>query len=110
VQAFKYKGEGYQLIWPDKPEFVRMAARYGATIVPFGAVGAEEMFTQASAACTDGPASCNASITDGFIGPLCWCSLAKSRLCSFPFFKSVNNQINCETVSFAQGPAFCLSM
>jgi hypothetical protein len=32
----------YKLIWSDRPEFVRAAARYGATIVPFGAVGCEE--------------------------------------------------------------------
>jgi hypothetical protein len=32
----------YKLIWSDRPEFVRAAARYGATIVPFGGVGCEE--------------------------------------------------------------------
>jgi len=31
------------LIWPDHPEFVRMAARFGATIVPFGAVGEDDI-------------------------------------------------------------------
>lgn len=39
-QAYHLKGQEYQLLWPDKPEFVRMAARFGATIIPFGAVGA----------------------------------------------------------------------
>jgi len=31
------------LFWPDHPEFVRMAARFGATIVPFGAVGEDDL-------------------------------------------------------------------
>jgi hypothetical protein len=43
-QAYKGKGEEYRLFWPERPEFVRMAARYGATIVPFSGVGAEEGF------------------------------------------------------------------
>ena len=41
-EAFKRKGESYRLFWPSKPEFVRMAIRHGATIVPFAAVGAED--------------------------------------------------------------------
>lgn len=32
----------YKLIWADRPEFVRAAARYGATIIPFGGIGCEE--------------------------------------------------------------------
>ena len=43
-EAFKRKGEKYALFWPSKPEFVRMAARHGAVIVPFAAVGAEDGF------------------------------------------------------------------
>eukprot|EP01025_Chloroclados_australasicus_P007168 TRINITY_DN12288_c0_g1_i1.p1 TRINITY_DN12288_c0_g1~~TRINITY_DN12288_c0_g1_i1.p1 ORF type:complete len:714 (+),score=35.25 TRINITY_DN12288_c0_g1_i1:137-2278(+) len=35
----KYK---YQLFWPERPEFVRMAARFGATIVPFSAIGVDD--------------------------------------------------------------------
>ncbi|CAL0302253.1 unnamed protein product [Lupinus luteus] len=42
-EALHYKGEEYKLIWPDQPEFVRMAARFGATIVPFGAVGEDDI-------------------------------------------------------------------
>ena len=34
-QAYKGKGQEYRLFWPRRPEFIRMAARYGATIVPF---------------------------------------------------------------------------
>jgi len=45
-EAFKHRGEEYQLIWPEKSEFVRMAARFGATIVPFACVGADESVTQ----------------------------------------------------------------
>lgn len=33
----------YKLFWPDQPEFVRMAARFGATIVPFGVVGEDDL-------------------------------------------------------------------
>ena len=40
-EAFKRKDEEYRL-WPSQPEFVRMAVRHGATIVPFGAVGADD--------------------------------------------------------------------
>ena len=43
-QAYKGKGEEYRLFWSERPEFVRMAARYGATIVPFAGVGAEDGF------------------------------------------------------------------
>ncbi|KAL6761607.1 hypothetical protein V8C86DRAFT_1825639 [Haematococcus lacustris] len=41
-EAYKNRNEKYQLFWPERPEFVRMAARFGATIVPFSAVGAED--------------------------------------------------------------------
>ena len=41
-EAFKRKNEEYKLFWPSKPEFVRMAVRHGAIIVPFAAVGAED--------------------------------------------------------------------
>ncbi|XP_056168192.1 phytyl ester synthase 1, chloroplastic-like isoform X2 [Syzygium oleosum] len=42
-EAGHYKGEEYKLFWPDQPEFVRMAARFGATIVPFGTVGEDDI-------------------------------------------------------------------
>ncbi|MBA0831508.1 hypothetical protein Goarm_015973, partial [Gossypium armourianum] len=35
-EALHRKGEEYKLFWPDKSEFVRMAARFGAKIIPFG--------------------------------------------------------------------------
>lgn len=32
------QGEKYRLFWPSRPEFVRMAIKFGATVVPFSAV------------------------------------------------------------------------
>jgi pimeloyl-ACP methyl ester carboxylesterase len=43
-EAFKRKNEKYQLFWPSKPEFVKMAIRFNAIIVPFSAIGAEDSF------------------------------------------------------------------
>eukprot|EP00197_Chlamydomonas_leiostraca_P012444 CAMPEP_0202879844 /NCGR_PEP_ID=MMETSP1391-20130828/34179_1 /ASSEMBLY_ACC=CAM_ASM_000867 /TAXON_ID=1034604 /ORGANISM="Chlamydomonas leiostraca, Strain SAG 11-49" /LENGTH=171 /DNA_ID=CAMNT_0049562249 /DNA_START=62 /DNA_END=574 /DNA_ORIENTATION=- len=45
-EAFKRKDEKYKLLWPERAEFVRMAARFGATIIPFAAVGAEDGVNQ----------------------------------------------------------------
>ncbi|XP_010532193.1 PREDICTED: acyltransferase-like protein At1g54570, chloroplastic [Tarenaya hassleriana] len=42
-EALHYRGEEYKLIWPEHQEFVRMAARFGATIVPFGTVGEDDI-------------------------------------------------------------------
>lgn len=42
-EALHRKGEQYKLFWPDQPEFVRMAARFDATIVPFGVVGEDDI-------------------------------------------------------------------
>lgn len=42
-EALHRKGEAYKLFWPEQPEFVRMAARFGATIVPFGVVGEDDV-------------------------------------------------------------------
>ena len=41
-EAYRKKGQEYQLFWPEKPEFVRMAARYNAVIVPFAGVGVDD--------------------------------------------------------------------
>ncbi|XP_047315847.1 phytyl ester synthase 1, chloroplastic [Impatiens glandulifera] len=43
LEALHRKGDEYKLSWPDQPEFVRMAARFGATIVPFGVVGEDDL-------------------------------------------------------------------
>lgn len=37
------QGEEYKLFWPEQSEFVRMAARFGAKIVPFGVVGEDDI-------------------------------------------------------------------
>lgn len=42
-EALHRKGEGYQCFWPDKPEFVRMATRFGVTIIPFGCIGEDDI-------------------------------------------------------------------
>ncbi|MQM02522.1 hypothetical protein Taro_035288 [Colocasia esculenta] len=36
-------GAQYKLFWPDQAEFVRMAAHFGVTIVPFGVVGEDDI-------------------------------------------------------------------
>ncbi|KAL2907092.1 hypothetical protein RDABS01_005802 [Bienertia sinuspersici] len=43
-EALHKKGEEYQLFWPERSEFVRMAARFGAKIIPFGVVGEDDIF------------------------------------------------------------------
>ncbi|KAF6137984.1 hypothetical protein GIB67_041857 [Kingdonia uniflora] len=43
-EALHRKGEEYKLFWPLQSEFVRMAARFGAKIVPFGVVGEDDLF------------------------------------------------------------------
>jgi pimeloyl-ACP methyl ester carboxylesterase len=45
-EAFKRRDEEYRLFWTERSEFVRMAARFGAMIVPFAAVGADEAVVQ----------------------------------------------------------------
>ncbi|KAE8786097.1 acyltransferase-like protein [Hordeum vulgare] len=42
-EALHRKGEEYKLFWPEQPEFVRMAARFGVTVVPFGFVGEDDI-------------------------------------------------------------------
>ncbi|XP_043815613.1 acyltransferase-like protein At1g54570, chloroplastic isoform X2 [Manihot esculenta] len=42
-EALHYKGEEHKLCWPKRQEFVRMAARFGAAIVPFGTVGEDDI-------------------------------------------------------------------
>ncbi|XVE67639.1 hypothetical protein DITRI_Ditri09bG0004300 [Diplodiscus trichospermus] len=41
-EALHRKGEEYKLFWPERSEFVRMASRFGAKIVPFGVVGEDD--------------------------------------------------------------------
>lgn len=42
AQAYKRRGEKYRLFWPERGEFVRMAAKFGATIIPFAGFGSED--------------------------------------------------------------------
>ncbi|XVF13859.1 hypothetical protein REPUB_Repub09cG0005300 [Reevesia pubescens] len=42
-EALHRKREAYKLFWPEQSEFVRMAARFGAKIVPFGVVGEDDI-------------------------------------------------------------------
>lgn len=41
-EAFHGKNEAYQLFWPEKLDFVRIAAKFNATIVPLSAIGAAD--------------------------------------------------------------------
>lgn len=43
-EVSKRKDEKYRLVWKERVGFARMAIEYGATIVPFAAVGAEDLF------------------------------------------------------------------
>lgn len=41
----KPRGSEYTLSWPeDRPDFVRLAGKTGAIIVPFAAVGADDAY------------------------------------------------------------------
>lgn len=41
------QGEEYKLFWPKQSEFVRVVARFGAKIIPFGVIG-EDVVGQVS--------------------------------------------------------------
>lgn len=41
-EALHSKGEDYKLFWPEKTDFVRIAAKFNATIVPLSAIGAAD--------------------------------------------------------------------
>ncbi|EOA23649.1 hypothetical protein CARUB_v10016850mg [Capsella rubella] len=42
-EAFHRKGEEYKLFWPERSEFVRVASKFGAKIVPFGVLGEDDI-------------------------------------------------------------------
>ena len=42
-EVFKGRGQDYQLMWGERLGFARLAIEFGYPIVPFAAVGAEEM-------------------------------------------------------------------
>jgi hypothetical protein len=41
-EVVKKCSEEYQLLWKDTPDFVRLAAKCKAIIVPFASVGADD--------------------------------------------------------------------
>jgi 1-acyl-sn-glycerol-3-phosphate acyltransferase len=43
-EVFKRRGQKYQLLWKERLGFARLAIEFGYPIVPFAAVGAEEMY------------------------------------------------------------------
>jgi 1-acyl-sn-glycerol-3-phosphate acyltransferase len=40
----KRRGQQYQLLWRERIGFARLAIKHGYPIVPFAAVGADDMF------------------------------------------------------------------
>ncbi|CAN6929528.1 unnamed protein product, partial [Brassica oleracea] len=42
-EALHRKGEEYKLFWPEHSEFVRIASKFGTKIIPFGAVGEDDL-------------------------------------------------------------------
>ncbi|KAL6624490.1 hypothetical protein ACP70R_031811 [Stipagrostis hirtigluma subsp. patula] len=42
-EALHRKGEEYRLFWPDQAEFVRIASKFGVTVIPFGCVGEDDL-------------------------------------------------------------------
>jgi len=43
-EVFKQRGQKYQLIWKERLGFARLAIEFGYPIVPFAAVGADDMY------------------------------------------------------------------
>ncbi|GLI61318.1 hypothetical protein VaNZ11_003674 [Volvox africanus] len=43
-EVVKKRGQEYTLLWKESPDFVRLAARCNALIVPFAAVGADDAY------------------------------------------------------------------
>ncbi|KAG2447181.1 hypothetical protein HYH02_007924 [Chlamydomonas schloesseri] len=43
-EVVKKRGQEYTLLWKDSPDFVRLAAKCNALIVPFAAVGADDAY------------------------------------------------------------------
>ncbi|KAL0716070.1 hypothetical protein Bca4012_065392 [Brassica carinata] len=42
-EALHRKGEEYKLFWPQHLEFVKIASKFGAKIIPFGVVGEDDL-------------------------------------------------------------------
>eukprot|EP01026_Neomeris_dumetosa_P027374 TRINITY_DN2224_c0_g1_i2.p1 TRINITY_DN2224_c0_g1~~TRINITY_DN2224_c0_g1_i2.p1 ORF type:complete len:712 (-),score=43.77 TRINITY_DN2224_c0_g1_i2:244-2379(-) len=46
TEALKSQKNKYKLMWSQQAEFVRMAARFGVTIIPFSSIGAEDGYQE----------------------------------------------------------------
>ena len=46
-EVLKHKGEEYSLQWGDTAPFARLAAKFGAVVVPFAIVGADDAYSLA---------------------------------------------------------------
>lgn len=101
-EAYRKKQQEYQLFWPQKSEFVRMAAKYHALIVPFAGVGVDDslnilldsdemmdlpimgsLVSQAAEAAPQARRGVNANSSDSkdsFVSPLAMPKLPPNRL------------------------------
>eukprot|EP00249_Psilotum_nudum_P017071 c26140_g1_i3 orf=330-1295(-) len=43
-EVYKHKGEKYKLFWKPRTDFVRMASRFSAIIIPFAALGGDDAY------------------------------------------------------------------
>lgn len=43
-EAYHKKGEDYEVFWPEKTDFIRMATLHGAIVVPFCGIGVADSF------------------------------------------------------------------
>ena len=43
VVFLHFQGEAHKVFWPEQSEFVRMAARFGCTIIPLATVGEDDL-------------------------------------------------------------------
>ncbi|CAA7055458.1 unnamed protein product [Microthlaspi erraticum] len=48
VKLIERTGEEYKLFWPEHSEFVRIASKFGAKIIPFGTVGEDDLSSLSS--------------------------------------------------------------
>lgn len=74
-EAFKRGDQRYQLLWGERIGFARLAVRHGATIVPFAAVGADDVWDvladqQTMAATPVGEMMRSAGFRDAVVPPL----------------------------------------
>jgi len=61
-EVFHRRGQKYQLLWKERVGFARLAIEFGYPIVPFAAVGVEEMFDIVADQSTPGLAQVYATV------------------------------------------------